>query len=374
MSRCPIRKRGKTYTYTLEMGQQAARYCSSCNQRQWMEQKPLSACPKCGGKFGSAVEERRQVTKGGYRTVRECQRAYDLANSALREGTFVAPSKKTVGEFLKLEWLPSVEKTLAPSTFAGYSGLVDRYISSGVGRTLLTRLSAVQVNTWYHSLLREGRTKLREGESKDDGPKGLSAATVERVHAVMRRSMKDAHRWGYLPSNPIVGVDKPRDTSERKKRASWSGAQVYGFLDSVRSDRLYAMWRLLATTGMRKSEMLGLQWGDLDLDDELCSISRTRVPVGGKVVVGKPKTSRSRRRIPLDRETVEAIREYRRPLLEKSVADGESWDLDAWVFTHKSGSPLDPSKVYRLFIKASMLGCQGYVYMGSGTLWRLSDW
>jgi integrase len=289
----------------------------------------------------------------GFRTKKAAVAAHDKAKFDLRSGVYVPPENITLGVFLESEWMPLVERTLKPSTIAGYSGLIKRYISPELGRIRIDRLTASTINAFYSRLLHEGRTKKRSGDAEEDGPVGLSSATVCRVHSTLHKSMHDAVRWGLLTVSPMAGVDKPREKEGRAVPLTWTGGEVDAFLTSVLDDRLFAMWRLLATSGMRRSEMLGLQWGDIDFDSKWCSISRARVPVDGKVVVGTPKSENSRRCIGLDDETLDALRELKRPLLERSIAQGASWDAAAWVFTTKKGHPLDPAKVYRLFRKAS---------------------
>ena len=129
----------------------------------------------------------------------------------------------------------------------------------------------------------------------------------------------------------------------------WRPEQLRAFLDHVRDDRLYAAWLLLATTGMRRGEVAGLRWVDVDLDAGRVSPRRPRVVVNYKVVVSEPKTAKGRRSLALDPATVAALREHRRRQLEERLAVGPRWEDSGLVFTWPDGRPLHPERFSRWF-------------------------
>jgi integrase len=129
----------------------------------------------------------------------------------------------------------------------------------------------------------------------------------------------------------------------------WSPEQLRVFLDHVRDDRLYAAWLLLATTGMRRGEVAGLRWVDVDLDAGRVSPRRPRVVVNHEVLVSEPKTAKGRRSIALDPATVAALRDHRRWQLEERLAVGPRWEDSGLVFTWPDGRPLHPERFSRWF-------------------------
>jgi len=129
----------------------------------------------------------------------------------------------------------------------------------------------------------------------------------------------------------------------------WSPQQLRTFLDHVRDDRLYAAWLLLATTGMRRGEVAGLRWVDVDLDAGRVSPRRPRVVVNHEVIVSEPKTAKGRRSIALDPATVAALRDHRRWQLEDRLAVGPRWEDAGLVFTWPDGRPLHPERFSRWF-------------------------
>jgi integrase len=118
----------------------------------------------------------------------------------------------------------------------------------------------------------------------------------------------------------------------------WDVSQLRTFLTEVETDRLGPAWLLIATTGMRRGEVLGLRWVDVDLDAGRISIVQTHVIVNRKVVVSEPKTLKGRRSIALDGATVAALRQFHRRQLEERVRYGDDWNDSGHVVVREDGS------------------------------------
>jgi predicted RNA-binding Zn-ribbon protein involved in translation (DUF1610 family) len=112
-----IRKRGESggWEYIVDIGVAAAERCTACNRRFWIERKPKGTCPKCGAAT-KETEERRRAIKGGFATRKECLAAMNKLMVAVEEQTYVAPTKASVKEYLKNEWLPAAKSTIREST------------------------------------------------------------------------------------------------------------------------------------------------------------------------------------------------------------------------------------------------------------------
>jgi integrase len=171
---------------------------------------------------------------------------------------------------------------------------------------------------------------------------------VRRAHATLHRALKDAVRWQRLSLNPADAADPPRGKSAPRELPAWNAEQLAGFLCSVRDDRLFALWRLLAMTGCRRGEALGMRWEDLDVEANTITIRRALVPLGGRVEVSEPKSARGRRRIALDPVTIEALKDHAaRQADERSACD--TWNETGYIFTTEEGQPLDPHRVSKAF-------------------------
>lgn len=281
-------------------------------------------------------ETGRRVRKwhSGYRTKKDAERARIELLSRLDQGTYVPPSKMSIGAFLVQEWLPAKRATIKETTFASYEMHVTKHIVPRIGGVPLLSVSAGHLNAFYADLLADGRR---------NGAGGLSPATVERIHATIHKALADAVRWGRLARNPADRADPPKESTA--EMSVWTPEQLGTFLDSVRTDRLFAAWLMAAMTGMRRGELLGLKWSDLDLEAGTVSVRQIRTVAKYRVVTFTPKTEKGRRTIALDPHTVAALRSYRVAQKEERVLLGPDYaNSDDLVFTKPNGSAIHPER------------------------------
>lgn len=346
---------------------------------------------------------RRQKWHSGYRTKREAERARVDLLSKFDRGEYVEPSHQSLAEFLE-DWLRAIEPTVRPSTFDSYARNVRNHVVAHIGSVRLTKVDAGTLNGLYAHLLANGRrrpsrtglgyssavveralelraegltlaataTRLRadlaeaEHITKDtlasllrrhaagdaaDVRSGLDGRTVNYIHTIIHRALKDAVRWGRLPRNAADAADPPRGGQKSDGIHSWDAATLREFLatSSSSGDRLHALWVLLATTGMRRGEALGLRWSDADLDAGRLRVVQTIIQVRSKVIIGEPKTARGRRPIALDAGTVAVLREHRRLSLEERILVGPDFEDRGLVFSYPDGSSLKPDAVSATF-------------------------
>jgi integrase len=352
-----------------------------------------------------ATGRRRQKWHSGYRTKREAERARVDLLSRFDRGEYVEPSHETLGEFLE-EWLRAIEPTVRPSTFDSYSRNVRNHVIAHIGSVRLTKVDAGTLNGMYAHLLANGRRQpsrtgrgysaavvdralvlraegltltgtaerlraelpeaghitkdtlaslLRRHASgdTDDLASQLDGRTVNYVHTIVHRALKDAVRWGRLVRNPADAADPPRGRQKSDGVHSWDAATLRRFLtdSSASGDRLHPLWVLLATTGMRRGEALGLRWSNVDLDAGRLRVVQTIIQVRSKVTIGEPKTARGRRPIALDAGTVAVLREQRRRSLEERMLVGPDFEDRDLVFHKPDGSCLRPDAVSATFVR-----------------------
>ncbi len=274
---------------------------------------------------------RKQRWHSGYDTKRDASRALTEILASLQAQSYVAPSKQTVRQFAD-EWLDAVRPTIRASTLASYRLNVVSYIVPRIGDLMLQQLTAPRLNSMYADLLATGR---HNGES------GLSTRTVGYVHTLVHRMLRDAIRWGLVTRNVADQADPPR-TRTRPPMKVWTATELRVFLEHVAKDRLYAAWLLSATTGMRRGELLGLRWPDIDLDGGRLSVVQTLITVDYKLTFSTPKTARSRRSIALDAMTVMALRAHRARQVEERLAWGGGYNESDLVFCREDGAPVRP--------------------------------
>ncbi len=196
------------------------------------------------------------------------------------------------------------------------------------------RPTPAALNAFYADLATSGRA---------DGRGGLSARTVRYIHTILRKSLKDAERWSRVARNVADLADPPSAGAARAPEIrAWTADQLREFFAAIANDRLYAAFLLGATTGMRRGEIAGLRWSDVDLTAGRLSVRQARATVGYEVITSEPKTARGRRVVALDRSTVAALGEHRRRQLAERIALGPDYNTDDLVFCRPDGSPLDP--------------------------------
>jgi integrase len=278
----------------------------------------------------------------GYESADEAERARTELLGTLDGGTYIEPNRLTVRQFATGEWLPSLDALVAggkikATTASSYRIQLETYLLPELGSTLLKDLTAPRLNALYGRLLASGR---RNG-------KGLSRTSVRLVHVTGHRMLRDAVKWGRVTRNVADLADPP--TPARVEMNVWSPAQLRTFLTSVRPDRLYPLWLLFATTGLRRGEAVGLRWSEVDLEAGRLTVSRASVVVEHKVIDSTPKSEQSARTIGLDPATVVTLRQHRRRQLEERLAWGPEYVTSELVFTWENGAPLHPNVVMRTF-------------------------
>ena len=176
----------------------------------------------------------------------------------------------------------------------------------------------------------------------------MSPKTVRNSHVVLRKALADAERLGLVQRNAAAAARPP--SSSRREFATWSSEDLREFFTAIRGERIYAALVVVATTGMRRGEVLGLRWRDLDLDAAQLSVVQTLTAVNGEAVIGPTKTSRSRRTVYLDPQTVDVLREHRRRQREERLIAGPVWDSSTdLVFRDEVGGLVHPDWFTREF-------------------------
>jgi integrase len=200
------------------------------------------------------------------------------------------------------------------------------------------------------SLLRRSSPGDPQGAGR---PQGLDRRTVNYVHTILHRAFKDAVRWGRLARNPADAADPPRAGQKSDGVHAWDAPTLRSFLDASRSsgDRLHALWVLLATTGMRRGEAIGLRWSDVDLETGRLRVVQTITQTRSTVTVGEPKTARGRRSVALDASTVAVLRDHRRRMLEERLLVGPDFADEGLVFHQPDGACLRPDAVSAMFLR-----------------------
>jgi integrase len=222
-------------------------------------------------------------------------------------------------------WLAdAVRHSVRPKTYENYDLCVRRLLPY-LGRVRVRALAPEQIQHALGALLEQG----------------LAPRTVRQVHMVLRRALKQAVLWRMLASNPSDAVKPPR--AIRKELRILNEEEVRRLIAITNGTRQHALWVLLATTGCRLGEALGLRWTDIDFQSSTASIRRAlQLQRGIGLTFVEPKTARSRRTVPLPAETLAVLAEHRRDRDKDRAQAGELWQETDLVFTTPIGGPRNP--------------------------------
>ena len=278
----------------------------------------------------------------GFATRKEAERARTEILSRLDRGTYVEPTRRMLGEFLDQEWLPAIQARIRPSTWDSYARNLRLHVLPALGAEHLQSITPARLNRFYAELLERGRA---------NGRGGLAPKTVRYVHGILRKALADAVRWNLVQRNAADFADPPKVSSAGREMLTWNAEELRTFLEHIAGERLYAAYLLAATTGMRRGEVLGLRWRDVDLDAARLSVRQSIVSVAYEIKITEPKTARSRRSIALDQRTVAALRAWRKLQLEDRMLLGDDYDNSGLVFTRQDGRFIHPDRFTQVFDK-----------------------
>ena len=236
----------------------------------------------------------------------------------------------TVGEYLE-RWLSnSVRDTVRQRTYEGYEHMVERHISPTLGRVKLKSLTPAHVRALYRERL----------------DSGLSARTVQYAHTTLNKALKQAVADGLIPRNAAASVKPPRP--RRSEIKPLGPKQVRALFDAVSGHRLEALYAVAVTAGLRKGELLGLRWEDVDLERGMLQVRRVLSEARSGRIFEAPKSGKGRQ-IRLTQGTAKALRAHRKRQLEERMEKAGLWQEEGLVFPSEVGTPLSARNLQRHF-------------------------
>jgi len=279
------------------------------------------------------------------KTRKEVQERLKTALYEQQQGTLVTGPQQKVGPFLT-RWLEDVHKrSIRPRTYERYEEIVRLHLVPGIGHHQLQKLLPQHLQAFYAQRLEEG----------------LSTTTVISFHNLLHKALKTAVRWNLIARNPCDLVSPPR--RKRFEIRPLSLPQIHQLLAAARGHRQEALFILALSTGMRRGELLGLKWQDLDLEQGTLQVRRilTRIPSklpGRGFEEAEPKTDKGRRRITLAPFATEALKQHRLRQREAKLKAGPGWQDHDYVFCTSIGTHLNPTRDV-LDVLKSLLGKAG---------------
>lgn len=252
----------------------------------------------------------------------------------------IAAEKLKVKDWLTT-WLETYKKpSVKQNTFEGYERVVKGHLIPTLGSLYLKDLRPEHIQ----AMINEKSTK---GNLLTGDP--LQPRMVEYIYAVLHGALDQAYKNQIIIYNPCDMVNKPQKV--KKEFICWTAEQANKFLAAIKKDRNYIIYLLALTTGMRRSELLGLRWDDVDLKKNLLSVKQVMVRVKGGYKFQDPKTKKSKRTIQISDKVAAALKEWKRKQnIEKAAFPGE-YNEQNLILCSIMGEPVNPESVSRNFKK-----------------------
>jgi len=260
--------------------------------------------------------------------------------AALRQerdsGLPISKERRTLADYME-SWLRMAKPSLRPGTLANYSWYTRKYIIPTLGNVPLTKLNGEHVQRLL-------ATKSAEG---------LASTTVRKIYSVLHAALNEAVALSLIPRNAATGVRKPR--LRRVEMKAWNPEQARNFLAVAANDRLYALYVVALSTGLREGELMALRWRDLMLPDDgsdgALRIQHTLHWQDRTMSLDEVKTDNGRRQIHLSAHATQALREHRKRQNEERTKRGPIWQKNELIFCNQVGGALRVSNFRRDFRK-----------------------
>ncbi|MBI9013180.1 MAG: site-specific integrase [Clostridiales bacterium] len=302
-----IIKRGKTYSFVVDIG------------------------VRPDGK-------RNQKWHSGYPTKKEAKKAQLEILNKLMYGTYINPENTTVSEYL-LSWLEDyVKQNLKETTYTGYKNYVEKHIIVALGNIKLQKLKALQIQSFYTELLKTGRT---------DGKGGLAPKTVLQIHRILSKALDRAYKLKMVETKETDYVEPPR--KKKYKATILDFSNINKLLEAFIDTDIYIAVLLALNLGLRRGEVLGLRWSDIDFDRKVLTISQTLVSTERGPRFSDPKSDDSCRTLLISDELISVLTEVKR-YQEKFIAIyKDTYSNENLVCCKKDGSYIHPGRFSHKF-------------------------
>lgn len=263
------------------------KYLTKDGETRYMLQAYLGVDPFTG--------KQRRTTRRGFKTQKEAKKAERELLLSVEENGFTDHSSKPTFKEVADLWLESYEMTVKPTTYQNTKNYLNAIIENHFKEIRIESVSVAKVQKIVIELSKKYVTYLN-------------------YLSIINRVFKYAVHLDIIQTNPVDRIIRPKQQKPRKEKIALTKEELNKFLTLAKKDArpvLYTAWHTLAYTGLRRGELLGLEWSDIDFKNKTISVSKTLVTINGKLSTQSPKTKRSARTISLDDSTVQIFKNWK---------------------------------------------------------------
>jgi len=271
--------------------------------------------------------KRNQKWKSIKGTKKEAEALLARMLTELEDGVYIDAKKTSVSDYLD-KWIASIKGSVSSTTYERYKQLCDKHLKPTIGNVALNKLQAIKISEMYSNALESGRV---------DKKGGLSNQSVLHMHRVLKHALSQAVKWGLITRNPCDAVDNvPKPT--KKERLTFTIEETIGLLEKLEGKRLYLPVLMAVTTGLRRGELLGLRWKDINFEQKRLHIRQIIIETRQNgIEIKSPKTDSSSRTIALPQTTIEALKKHRVEQVKLCLQLGKGLTPESMLFNEYSG-------------------------------------
>lgn len=279
--------------------------------------------------------KRKQITRRGFETKKEAELAANQMTIEINNDTFVNEKdilfKDFITDYLKIIAQPSVK----PSTFYGYKTVVEKRLIPKFGHMKIKKFTPKIISSYYTELLKEG----------------LTEEFIQYIHSILKMASKTAVDWKYIKNDFMVTVKAP--SRQKKNVNTWSIDECNKFLNRMREqkDHIFMLYYLAIYTGMRRGELLGLKWENIDFEKKRIYVEHSLYYISGQgLVLQSPKTASGKRNISITNETIAELQSYKVKKQEQLLKVGMKLSGEHFVVSAFGGEPVNPNTIHKQFL------------------------
>ena len=299
-----IRKKDSTWQYTVEL-----------------DRDPIS-------------NKRKQKSKGGFRTKRECEKAMAEMIVQIEQGEYFESKETLLKDYLH-QWLEAIKNNISEGTFVFYNDIVDKIIIPKLGLIKINKLTPLSIQNFLTS------------ESKNK-----SGTTVRHYYNVLNISLNRALKWQLIQVNPCNAVETPKKSQKKIKVLSPEESNnLLEYTQSCIFEVMYIPVLLALTCGMRRGEILGLKWDNINFEKNILVVKNNLQLFNGTIKLTVPKTDKSARTIALLPSTIKILKEHKKNQLKQKLLHSSEYNDENFVCCWEDGRPIRPDYITQTFKK-----------------------